>query len=267
MRFFSTQALLLPRDGIRVQWGLEPEATDVGGVEIDVERSESPAGPFTLLQTLDPMTAFSFHDRAAPWRPKNFELYYRLRARERATGDVVHVGEPFGFQGRLPLDALEIIRQHHLLLYGVNGHTPQTGIAVTVYKKRNFGPRCPACTDAVTKRVVVGQCRACAGTGFADGGYYTPMALNITFQPHPRLIQISNLGKAEDNETVAFTTNFPILAPADMIVEPSERHWRVVQVDVTERRRVIVHQLLRLRQLDHNDVEYELLRHLDHGSV
>ena len=94
-----------------------------------------------------------------------------------------------------------------------------------------------------------------------------PIIVYISFQPYPRHVQIMNLGKIEDNETVAFMTNFPIMYPGDMVVEPSERHWRVVNVEVTERKRVVVHQLIRLRQLDHNDVEYEVLRHLDNQGV
>lgn len=263
MRFPDAKALLLPREGVHCQWQLEPETTDPETVEIDLERSESPSGPWTCLQTLDPMTQFSFTDRTAPWRPKNMAILYRLVGRTRSQGQVVAVSPPFGFQGQLPLDAVEIIRQHNILLRGVNGHVSQTGIKATVYKRRTFGPRCPDCTDAVTKRIVVGQCGSCGGTGFRDRGYYNPIVVYMTFSPHPRVLQLANLGKIEDNETTAFLTNFPLLYAGDMVVEPNEAHWHVKQVDVTERKRTIVHQVIRLRQLDHGDVEYQLLRHVD----
>jgi len=115
--------------------------------------------------------------------------------------------------------------------------------------------------------VIISQCRACAGTGFRGGGYYSPMIVNMTFQPNPNQVQITNLGKIEDNDTVAFMTNFPVMTPGDLVVEPNESHWRVIQIDVTERKRNIVHQLLKLRQLDHNDIEYEVFRHLDNNEV
>lgn len=265
MRFFDQRALLLPREGVHLQWGVEPEAHDLETIEVELGRSESPSGPFTVLQVMDPLAVFAFTDRTVPWRPKNFEIYYQLTGRLRTTGEAVSSCPPFGFQGQLSLDAIEIIRQHNILLYGVNGHDPQTGIRTTVYKRRTFGPRCPECTDQLTQRVTISQCRACGGTGFRGGGYYQPMIVNMNFQPHPKTLQITNLGKIEDNETVAFATNFPIFYPGDMIVEPGEKHWRVIQVEVTERKRVVVHQLLRLRQLDHNDVEYEVFRHLDNG--
>jgi hypothetical protein len=267
VRFFDTKSLLLPRDGVHVQWGVEPESTDLNTIELELLRSESPSGPFTKLQVFDPWTTFSFTDRTAPWRSKNIEIYYRLQGVDKSSGDVITNCLPFGFQGNLPLDAVEIIRQHNILLKGVNGHVPETGIDTTVYKKRTFGRRCLVCTDGPTERVVISNCKGCGGTGFSDSGYYAAMRVPMNFQPSPKAIQITNLGKLEDNECVAFMVNFPIMYPGDLVVEPNEAHWRVVHSDVTERKRVVVHQLLRLRQLDHNDIEYEVLRHLDNQGV
>lgn len=264
MRFYDTHVLVIPRDGVSVQWHLEPEDTDMSSVEVELQRSESPRGPFVTVQTVDPLQTFSFTDRGAPWRPKNWELYYRLVGLNRATGQPVHTGPAFGLQGRLPLDALEIIRQHNILLRGVNGHGPYSGTLCTAYKRRNFGPRCPHCVDSVTGRVTISGCQSCGGTGFSGGGYYAPVDIHVAMQPHPRALQTTPLMRVEENETTALMTNYPVMYSGDILVEPSERHWRVTSVDVTERHRTIVHQTLRLRQLDTNDVEYETLRHSSH---
>jgi ribosomal protein L37AE/L43A len=266
VRFYDQKLLTRPRDGVVVSWLLEPEDTDVSAVEVEIQRSESPDGPFVVVQTVDPMTVFSFTDKGAPWRPKAWELYYRLVSRSRSTGEEVHVGQSFGFQGQLPLDALEIIRQHDILLRGVNDHGPYNGTPCTVYKRRNFGPRCPSCVDSVTNRVTISGCRSCSGTGFAGGGYYAPVDTFIAIQPAPRVVQVTQLMKSEDADTSAYMTNYPVMYPGDLIVEPSDKHWRVTAVDVTERRRTLVKQQLRLRQLDTNDIEYETLRHSSYRS-
>lgn len=266
MRFYDTSVILFPRDGTRVQWRVEPESTDLSTIEVEVQRSGAPSGPWDLLQTVDPESVFSFVDKTVPWRPKNWEIYYRLVGKLRSTGAVVYAGLPFGMQGELPLDALEIIRQHRLLLEGVNGHPSFSGVPCTVYKKRTFGARCRECTDAVTKQVVIAQCRACGGSGFANGGYFDPIDVAVSWTPHPRFTQISPMMKLEDNETMAFMVNYPIMSSEDVIVEPNERHWRVVNMTPTERKRVVVHQNLRLAQVDHNDVIYETLRHSSHRS-
>lgn len=266
MRFFDTRALLFPRNGIHLQWGVEPEGTDLEMVEMEIHRSESPSGPFINLQTLNPLETFAWTDRTAPLRAKRFELYYKLVGTNRSTGVIIHQSQPFGFQGRLPLDALEIIRQHNILLRGVNGHDPTTGIKTTVYKKKTFGVRCQYCTDEATKQIVISQCKMCGGTGLVNG-YYSPIPVYMNFQPTPKMLRVMNLGKIEEHESVAFLTNFPIMYPGDMVVEPDEKHWKVSGVEITERKRTIVHQLVRIRQLDHNDVEYELYKHVDNQGL
>lgn len=264
MRFYDTRVLAMPREGLHVQWQLEPEDTDMSSVEVELQRSESPLGPFEVLQAFDPVSVFAFTDKTVPWRPKGWEIYYRLVARDKTSGDVVHESRAFGMQGQLPLDALEIIRQHNIMLRGVNGHGAYNGTLCTVYKRRNFGARCVYCVDAQTGRVTISGCRSCGGTGFSGTGYYAPVDVFIALQPNARNPQITMLGKLEDNETSGYLVNFPVLYGGDLIVEPSESHWRVVAVEPTLRHRVIVRQSLRLRQLDHNDVEYETLRHSSH---
>jgi hypothetical protein len=264
VRFYDTSVLAQPREGYHVQWRVEPQDDDLSLLELDIQRSESPTSGFVSLQTLDPLTDFSFTDLGAPWRPKNWDIYYRLVAKVRATGGIHYEGLSFGTQGRLPLDALEIIRQHNILLRGLNNQTPLTGIECTIYKKRNFGAQCRSCRDAVTGQIVISQCPECGGTGRANSGYYDPIDVFINLSPHPKFLKLTTLGKLEDNETAAFMTNFPLMYPGDIIVEPSEKHWRVVSIDVTERHRIVVHQGLRLAQVDHNDVVYETLRHSSH---
>lgn len=267
MRFYDTEVLALPREGYRVQWQVEPEDTDLSTIEIEVQRSESPEGPFELLQSgLDPLAVFSFVDMVTPWRPKNWEIYFRLVGKLKTTGAEVDTSRVFGLQGQLPLDALEIIRQHNILLKGLNNQTPLTGIVNTLYKRRNFGGRCRECVDVKTGHIVISQCPACGGTGRSESGYYDPIDIDININPHPKFLKLTTLGKLEDNETAAFMTNFPIIYTGDVIVEPSEKHWRVVQIDVTERHRIVVHQRLRLAQVDLNDVIYETLRHSSHRS-
>lgn len=264
MRFYDASVLTLPRDGVYTQWRVEPEDTDLSLIEVELQRSESPLGPFVIVQTLDPLRVFSWLDKGAPWRPKNWELYYRLVARLASSGDIVHTGRPFGMHGQLPLDALEIIRQHNVALRGVNGHGPYNGTPCTIYKKRNFGPRCPHCVDSGTGRVTISGCQGCGGTGFSGTGYYDPIDVYIALQPSLNAVQLQALGKIEDNDTTGFMTNYPVMYSGDLIVEPGEQHWRVVSVDTTERHRILVHQTLKLRQLDPNDVEYETLLHSSH---
>ena len=186
----------------------------------------------------------------------------RLEGR-RQSGDVVHTGRAFSFQDPLPLDAKEALWQKTMLLEGVNGHKPVTGLKVTVYKKRRFGARCGICTDPVTRQQVISNCRVCGGTGFMENGYYNPIIAYMDFQPVPTSESQTDMGTLTNNRTQASTINTPIYVPGDMIVTPSETHWVVESVDITERFGAILFQYPTMVQMDVGNIEYELYHHLD----
>lgn len=254
-------------DGFHVQWVWDPQSTDPDTVEMEIERSGSPTGPFDLLATFDPRTQFSFFDKTTPWRPANEEFYWRLRAVDKSTGAEVGVSYAFGLNGELPLDALEIIRQQRVLLEGVNGHKPIKGIPglVTVYRRRNFGSRCPECVDSITDQVHVSNCLVCDGTGTLRG-YYNPVDIGMNIMPYSAAVRPFKLQKTEDCDTVGTTVNWPAMYPGDIVVEPNEKHWRVTKIEVKERHRILVTQILYLTQVKPDDIIHSTLRHSSHGG-
>jgi len=58
--------------------------------------------------------------------------------------------------------------------------------------------------------------------------------------------------------TSAWTSNFPLLTPGDIIVEPGNRRWRINFVTPTEQFRVPVRQIAQIFYIDKSDVEYKL---------
>jgi hypothetical protein len=263
VRFFDQRIVLFSRSGVNVQWRIEPEDDDIALLELEVQRSESPAGPWKTLTTVSPLTSSVFKDKTVPFRPQNQDISYRLVAKTAATGVVFHEGVPFSLQGALPLDAIEIIRQHRILLEGLNGHESVRGLECTTYQRRHFGPRCRRCTDALSARVVISNCKECSGTGTV-GGYFDPANVFMNINPYPKQVQLANVGKLEPSDTQVFMTNFPIMYPGDIIVEPSEKHWRVVRSEPTERKRTVVHQTLTVTQLKPDDITHETLLHSSH---
>lgn len=268
MLFLDTQVTLYSLEGHYVQWRWEPQAQDPDAVELEVGRSESPLGPFEQLAVVDPRVTFSWLDDTAPRRPQNQEIYYQLRAVDRSSGAELGLSRAFGQQGPLPLDALEIIRQQRVLLEGVNGHRPTKGIPglVSVYRKRGYGRACDECVDPLTGRKNISNCRACQGTGRLDG-YYRPVDVGMNIMPYTRALQLYNLQRVEDSDTTGVMNNYPAMYPGDIVVEPSERHWRVNRVEVRERYRITVRQLLYMSQIKPDDIVNDVLRHSGHGGL
>lgn len=267
MLWTDTSVVLFNREGHYAQWRWDPQATPPASVEMELLRAEGPDGPFDIVVTFDPRTTFSYFDKTSPRRAQNQELYYRLRAVDRATGDELGRSAAFGLQGDLPLDALEIIRQQRVLLEGVNGHKPIKGIPglVTIYRKRNYGQNCPDCKDTITGQVVVSNCRLCHGSGKIDG-YYNPVNTGMNIMPYAIAVRLMNLQKTEDSDTTGVMNNFPAMYPGDIVVEPNESHWRVTRVETRERHRTLVRQILYLTQLKPDDIVHETLRHSSHGG-
>lgn len=267
MIFIDPAVTQFTHDGHYIQWRWDPQATDPDTVELEIMRSESPDGPFDTVATIDPRDVFSYFDKTSPTSLLNAEIFYRLRAVERGTDREIKVSQAFGTQGKPPLDALEIIRQQRILLEGVNGHQPRVGIpgGVTCYRKRNFGRRCPECVDAVTGRVAVSNCRLCIGTGKLDG-YYNPVNVGMNIQPYAVVAKLEGLQRNTDVDTAATMNNYPTMFPGDIIVEPSEKHWRVTRLDTKERHRIVVRQILSLSQIKPDDIINEILRHVSHGG-
>lgn len=62
----------------------------------------------------------------------------------------------------------------------------------------------------------------------------------------------------EENQTAAFMANYPLAKPNDLIVEQTNRRWRVVQVNNAAEKRYIVQQYLQVQEIEKSDAEFLL---------
>jgi len=265
--FNKTSVILFNRDGHYIQWSWDPQGVDPLTVELEILRSESPSGPFDILDVVDPVSTFSYFDYYSPRRPFGLTVYYKLRAVAKMSGAPLGESSPFSGKEAMSLDALWIIEQQRIVLEGVNGHRPIKGIpgGVTVYKLRNFGVRCKVCVDPVTGRINISNCQTCHGTGKLDG-YYSPVNVGMNISQYDTSLVLTNTNKAEDSETAAYMNNYPLIYPGDLLVEPSEVHWRVSRVQVRERYRATVRQVLFINQINPDEIENHTLRHVSNGG-
>lgn len=246
-----------------ISWTLVPTDEPLSTARFTVLRSESPEGPY--VDASGPMANVSSFVDKANLKAKHNTVAWRVRVDDVITGisTIYPNGNPteaFKFHPdfnkeeqpgdfRPDFIALEIARRNNLLLRRF------TGRLLAYCGVRTQGPRCPMCFDGLKRRSNSSACKICFGTTF-EGGFYTPVPVFIDVNPSPNVMQVANFGKIEENQTAAFMANYPLVKPNDMIVEPTNRRWRAVQVNTVTKNRYIVQQFLQLQEIDRSDSEY-----------
>jgi hypothetical protein len=243
----------LDLDFHEVSWKLENTTEDVLDFSFQVLRSESPSGPF---QPLAPafQDQYIFIDNIIQVTHRWRKYFYVLRVTHRASGDFKDT-DPVSKDPDPDLIALEL-RRHMQLLF-----REFAGRRCWVLPVRTFGMRCECWSEVLQKRTRSG-CRTCFDTSFVRG-YMSPIESWIQMDPSPKTEQPSNVGKLQQSNTTMRMANYPPLKPGDLVIEPENRRWRVVQVSQTEQLRATVHQEVQLHEIPPKDIEFAIPLVLD----
>lgn len=236
-------------------WKLADTSEDLLDYTFQVQRSESPSGPFDNL-SITFQDKYNFVDNTLVTGHRWRKYFYQLA--------VVHV--PSGASGTFgpvskdpdpDLIALEL-RRHMQLLF-----REFAGRRCWVLPVRTFGQRC-SCYNQTLKNRTRSGCQLCYDTGFVRG-YLSPIESWMQFDPSPKSEQNTNVGAQQQSNTTARLVYYPPLKPRDVIVEPENRRWRVVQVNQTEQGRAAVHQEVQLHEIPPKDIEFSLTINLQNA--
>lgn len=248
-------------DWLEFTWEIENTQLDPHDFEWYVERSESPEGPW------DPIAGpfsdrYRFIDNRVNLQHRWRQLYYRIRSTQKAdTSNVVYSSSStLGAEPDLIAQEIQLLERTVWREF--------TGRKCYLIPVRTFGQYCPHCMDVAGKgstfRKLRSNCVTCYDTQFARG-YLNPIEIYIQFDPSPKSQQLQGTGETQQSNTTARMGNFPLVKPRDIIVEPENRRWRVVQVSSTERLRAKVHHELTLHEIVKGDVEFQI--HIDPGDL
>lgn len=251
--FQSLRVRSLSLDSLEVTWEIKDTTLDPYDFDWEIERSESPEGPF------DPI-AGAFNDRYRflddrvnllhRWR----NLYYRIRSTQKSDPTNVEVSKAVTQVAEPDLIATEIQLLEQTVWREFNGRM------CWLFPKRTFGQYCPHCMDTGrggTMRKLRSNCLTCYDAQYARG-YLDPIQLWIQFDPSPKADQQIQTGATQQVNTSARMGAYPMVKPDDIFVEVENRRWRVVRVTGTERLRAPVHQELTLHEIVKGDIEFEL---------
>ena len=246
----------LDLDFNEISWEIESftnAKADLLDFKFSLLRSESPEGPFDEI--MPPVAdRYLFIDTNVKAGSIYRRYYYRVRVTEIATSETKDT-QSFSQEPEADLVATEL-RKHMNLLF-----REFVGRRCWVLPVRTFGQRCECWNDTLQKRTRSG-CRTCFDTGFIRG-YMSPIEAWILVDPTSNTRQQTNVGELEQQNTTARLGFYPALKPRDLLVEPENARWRVVQVSQTEQVRAPVHQEISMHLVPRNDIEYVVPLNLD----
>lgn len=297
MRALITRIVPWHPTKVRLQWELE-SVSESGVFTYDVERSGSPGGPWTTIETglantyvYDDM----LNDEEANTLSLVRDIYYRIKV-------VPPSGAPNTFYS--PIVNLDGLSEHEMVpteagnpgrpvpsaqfgveplknttRYPVERSDPPprmrllkrkmmrdlylqlqhlNGVNFALLKRRHFGVRC-SCYDPITRVVLISGCPDCYGTSWV-GGYFTP----VYVLGHITETQIQTSLSPQAKDDVTFTPkikmlDFPKIDEGDILVERQHnRRFLVMARYNTTLKTITVHQTLSVSELPRSAPEYDV---------
>lgn len=256
MRFTTLLLSIYPDQGWRLQW-------DIDGIdntyEILIERASGPEGPWEEVDVVTWNTV-AYTDEVPSYRGFFTQLWYRLSVRLISTPAQVDLqSQAISVETAGTKITNEIIRQHELLLKGVNGKPGYYSTKVNVYKRTKFGTRCPHCISEFTGEIEVDNCDQCKGTRYLEG-WSTPIPTYIHWKTETtKSSPITQLGDNESRVEMVFMAAFPTMEPGDILVDQATLEaWEVNSLTSRSPGGYLVSQTLRISQIDRQFIEAQL---------
>lgn len=251
------QVRSLDVDFHEVTWEVERTIEDVLDYQFQVLRSESPEGPFDKLT--EPFEdKYNFIDNIKQNLHRWRSYFYSIRVIHKQSGDTKDFGPALANEPEPDRIAMELRRHIRLLM------NEWIGRRCVILPVRTFGQRCPDCWNEVLQKVSKSGCSTCFGTGYARG-FLHPIEAWISIDPSAKTEQNLNVGKTQQDNTTLRMGYYPPVKPYDVIMEPDNKRWRVVQQSQTEHVRSPVHQEIQVHRINEGDVEFAIP--VDYGGA
>lgn len=256
----STQS----RDSLSLDWSYGASPEDLSVYVIEVLRSQSEIGPYnSVSKKINASYTDTFSDTSVNLFSKNREYFYRIKVTNTSDNATMEYGStdpkevmagvnPKGVTLEAPPDfiAIEAIRRHDMLLKNFVGRR------ALIMKRRTTGTRCTNCWDHIKRRRQQSNCLSCYDTGIT-GGYYSPQETFVGKAPEKRVVALTPLMEIQPSDLVMYISSRPRIFPRDLVIYDNRR-LRVIGVQMTEKLGASIRQIVSLRELSKDQVEYRI---------
>lgn len=232
-------------------------------INFEIYRSYSPESNFEKIGKVDGGgSGLYFLDESQEYR-RNATRFYKVIAVEKA--DTTNTEESESRRLNDKPDGLlnTIVTRNELLLKNFAGEPCR------ILKHYKTGERCTKCWDSVKQQQIISECDVCYDTGWV-AGYHEPIeAVQVHIDESPRVSNIKDTGEDQDKNVQAWMSNYPPMAPRDLIIPDSTKTvYRISRVDRTNKKNIAVftkqyantpvlsRQIMLLKEVDPSRIEY-----------
>ena len=247
---------------MHVQWSIQDPNGQAG--EVEVSRSGSPQGPFTVVANLNSDTFF-YQDFDVAKGGLSQNHWYRIRVSSKVNPDTKVFSDPGSVEFRAQPHRFRLARKARRDLYVTLSRL--NGSIYILLKKKRFGSRCSTCFNEFTQDVLLSSCGECYGTSF-EGGYHDPVSIWGKLDPTVIQQQFGMQGISELAMLGFVTLDYPLVDLEDILVEmQTNRRFIVKQKMQTQSSGIPVHQDLQLSELARTAIEYSIPVSLSNDSI
>ena len=248
---------------MHIQWSISDPNGAAG--EIEVSRSGSPEGPFTVVANKLQPSTFFYQDFAVAKFGLSQNIWYRIRVSSALNPDEKVLSAPGTVEFRTQPHRFRLARKARRDLYVTLSRL--NGSLYLLLKKKRFGPRCTTCFNEFTQDVVLSSCGECFGTSYQEG-YHDPVSVWGKLDPTVIQQQFGTQGVSEMAMLGFVTLDYPMVDQEDILVEmQTNRRFIVKQKMQTQSSGIPVHQDLQLSELARTAVEYSIPVSLNNDTL
>lgn len=163
---------------------------------------------------------------------------------------IERVDGPFYPGYKIPQLAIEMVRRLDISL-------KHGGTIISVYSLQTVKKRCANCWDFIKKAPKSSNCPNCFGTGI-ESAFSEPFIVRAMLNPPQEQNQPRVIGEVEIISNSLLMGPFPRVEPKDIIRTIDGKAWRVINVNPTEYKQILIQQMCNISVIEKSDSVYEL---------
>lgn len=228
------------------------DVESIDDLSVSIERSTNKGSGYVLVGELN-TPPFEIKDKDVNLTVNNVEFFYRATLKD-SNGEKIDTKIGHVKQRKPDTLAGAITHKHKVILDVIDNDD------VVLLSKKRYGERCSKCWDPIRKQPSRSYCSNCYNTGYS-GGFYPPEPIKISYMNSPsesRSVERDGTS-GSDSPINAWTLNYPLIYPGDIIVDLDNNRFRISQVNKTTKNNThILRHVMSMTRIPKSDIIYKI---------